>query len=153
MPLRKPKKIPGPHKDMNLYIYSCSTMVFGPKEEKRKRCCRNVSTVNVLKFQFFFFLFSNNMLVFRAGIHKMLVRIANRKTLIRLLLKKQPDSGLHCLSGPFSPANSIKNFRIFQSMKKVLFIGEGANLGLYCLHSSLCWFCHTLSPMFWLRNK
>ena len=32
--------------------------------------------VNVLKC---FFLFSNKMLVIRAGIHKMLVRIANRE--------------------------------------------------------------------------
>ena len=35
--------------------------------------------VNVLKFQTLLFLFSNKMLVFRAGIHKMLVRIANRE--------------------------------------------------------------------------
>ena len=41
------------------------------------------------------------MLVIRAGIHKMLVRIANRKTLIRLLSQKQSDLGLHCLSMPF----------------------------------------------------
>ena len=48
--------------------------------------------VNVLKFQtLFLFLFSNKMLVIRAGIHKMHVRKANRKTLIRLLLKKQSD--------------------------------------------------------------
>ena len=31
----------------------------------------------------FLFLFSNKMLVLRAGIHKMLVRIANREDLIR----------------------------------------------------------------------
>ena len=40
----------------------------------------------------FLFLFSNKMLVFRAGIHRMLVR-------------KDPDQsdlGLHCLSGHFS---------------------------------------------------
>ena len=38
------------------------------------------STVNVLKFQnTFLFLFSNKILVIRAGIHKMLVRIANRE--------------------------------------------------------------------------
>ena len=36
--------------------------------------------VNVLKFQTLcLFLFSNKMLVIRAGIHKMLVRIANRE--------------------------------------------------------------------------
>ena len=36
--------------------------------------------VNVLKFQnFFFFLFSNKMLLFAAGIHKILVRIVNRE--------------------------------------------------------------------------
>ena len=33
--------------------------------------------VNVLSVKHFLFLFSNKMLVFRAGIHKMLVRIAN----------------------------------------------------------------------------
>ena len=32
---------------------------------------------------------------------QMLVRIPNRKTLIRLLLQKQPDPDLHCLSSHF----------------------------------------------------
>ena len=45
---------------------------------------------------FSFFLFSNKMLVIRAGIHKMLVRIANRED-----LKEQSDMGLLCLSRPF----------------------------------------------------
>ena len=37
-----------------------------------------VSTVNVLKFRtLFLFLFSNKMLLFRAGIHKMFVKVAN----------------------------------------------------------------------------
>ena len=40
----------------------------------------NYDTVNVLKFRtFFLFLISNKMLVFRAGICNMLVRIANRE--------------------------------------------------------------------------
>ena len=34
-------------------------------------------TLNGLKFQTHFFLFPNKMLVFRAGFHKMLVRLAN----------------------------------------------------------------------------
>ena len=45
---------------------------------------------------------------FRAGIHKMLVRIANREYLIRLLLQKvisaersKSDLGLHSLSRAF----------------------------------------------------
>ena len=38
-----------------------------------------MSTVNVLKFLTLFFLFSNKILVNRAGIHKMVVRIANRE--------------------------------------------------------------------------
>ena len=37
------------------------------------------ATVNVLKFQTLLFLFSNKMLVIRAGTHKFLVRIANRE--------------------------------------------------------------------------
>ena len=42
----------------------------------------------------FLFLFSNEMLVFRAGVHKMLLRMATGKTLIRLLLQKQSDLSL-----------------------------------------------------------
>ena len=45
------------------------------------------------------------MLVFRAGKHKLLVRIANGKTLIRLLLQKQSDLGLLCLSRQFWAGN------------------------------------------------
>ena len=51
------------------------------------------------------------MLVIKAGIHKILVRIANGKILIRLLLKKQSDLDLHCLSRAFWQATSIQNFR------------------------------------------
>ena len=42
----------------------------------------------------FLFLFSNKMLVIRAGIHKMPVRIANRED-------TDPDLNLPCLSRPF----------------------------------------------------
>ena len=52
------------------------------KSEKLFSHCTNIFilTVNVLKFRnTFLFLFSNKMLVFRPGIHKMLVRIADRK--------------------------------------------------------------------------
>ena len=59
----------------------------------------DISKVNVQKFQpLFLFLFSYKMLVIRAGIHKMLVRIANRE---ELLLQKQSDLGLHCFCTPF----------------------------------------------------
>ena len=47
----------------------------------------------------FLFLFSTKMLVIRAGMDTILVRIG--KTLIRLLLQKQSDLGLHYLSRPF----------------------------------------------------
>ena len=43
-------------------------------------------------------LFSNKMLVVKAVIHKMLVIIPTGKTMIRLLLQKQSDLGLHCLT-------------------------------------------------------
>ena len=44
----------------------------------------------------------NEMLLIRAGINKTLVRIANREDpVIRLLLLKQSDFGLHWLSRPF----------------------------------------------------
>ena len=53
--------------------------------------------------------FSNKMFVFRDGIHKMFVRIANRKTLIRLLLQKQSDLGLPCLSRSFLAVNIYRD--------------------------------------------
>ena len=43
----------------------------------------------------------------------MLVRRCTGKTLIRLLLQKQPDLVLHCLCRPFLPTCSIQNFRTF----------------------------------------
>ena len=52
----------------------------------------------------FLVLFSNKMLVIRAGVHKVLVRIANS----RLLLRMHSDLGLHCLS---MQATSVRNFR------------------------------------------
>ena len=50
-----------------------------------------MAMANVLKFQNFLFLYSNKMCVIKAGIHKMLVRIANRK---------DPDLGLCCFFRP-----------------------------------------------------
>ena len=47
------------------------------------------------------------MLVIRAGIHKMHVRIAYREDPD----KKQSDLGLHCLPMPFE--TSFRNFRSF----------------------------------------
>ena len=52
-------------------------------------------------FNTFLFLFSNEILVFRTGIHKMLVRIENREDPDQTL-KKQSDLGLPCLSSLFS---------------------------------------------------
>ena len=57
----------------------------------------------------FLFLFSNKTLLIRVWIHKMLVRIAKRETLIRLLLQKQSDLGLLCLSRIFWQAISVQN--------------------------------------------
>ena len=45
----------------------------------------------------FLFLFSNKMLAFRAGICKILARIANREDSDQM----QSDLGLRCLSRPF----------------------------------------------------
>ena len=59
------------------------------------------------------------MLVMRAGIHKMLVRIANRETLIRLLLQRQFDLGLHCLPMPFWQATSALTFKPFTIHLKI----------------------------------
>ena len=55
------------------------------------------------------------MLVFSAVIDKMLIRITG-KTLIRVLLQKQSDLGLHCLSMPFWNATTVRDFRTFTDM-------------------------------------
>ena len=58
-------------------------------------------------------LFLNKILVIRAGIKKKcLSEYQTVKTQIRLLLKKQFDLGLHCLSRPLWQASSVENFRI-----------------------------------------
>ena len=49
------------------------------------------------------------MFVIMSGIHKMLVRIANREVHDQI----QSDVGLHCLSRPFWQALKVQNFRIF----------------------------------------
>ena len=57
----------------------------------------------------FLFLFSNKNLVIRAGIHKMLVKIANRKTL-----------GLHCLSRHFL---ADSKYIVFEILEHLLYAG------------------------------
>ena len=72
---------------------------------------------NVLKFLTLLFLFSNKISVIVAGIHKMLVRKVNTgKPLIRLLVQKQSDLGLHCLSRPSSQTTIVQNFETFTVM-------------------------------------
>ena len=39
--------------------------------------------------------------------------------LIRLLLQKQSNLGLHCFSGPFRQAISVRNFRAFTIYEKM----------------------------------
>ena len=69
--------------------------------------------VNVLKLKKNLFLFSNKVYVFRAGIHKMPVRIANKEDPDQTASQKQSDLGLPCLSWPFWQITSVPNFRIF----------------------------------------
>ena len=64
-------------------------------------------TVHVRRFQTISFLFSTKMLIINAETHKMLVRTASRETLIRLLIQKQSDLGLHCLPMSFGRETSV----------------------------------------------
>ena len=62
----------------------------------------------------FLVLFSNKMLFFQGwNLQKCMLEKQTGKTLIRLLLQKQSDLSLHCLSKPFWQATSVQNFRIF----------------------------------------
>ena len=56
------------------------------------------------------------MLLFSAGIQKMLVRIDNQK---------QSDLGLCCLSWPFWQATTVQNFRA--STEESIALGNGLN--------------------------
>ena len=56
------------------------------------------------------------MLVIKAVIHKILVRIKIVETLIRQILQKQSDQGLRCLSQPFLQTTSVGNFRAFRGV-------------------------------------
>ena len=67
----------------------------------------------------FLFLFSNNMFIIRAKIHKMLVKIPNRED------PDQTDLGLCCLSRPLWQATSIQNFRTFTTPLLSLFSTKG----------------------------
>ena len=53
----------------------------------------------------FIFLFLNKMLVCRAIIHKMLIRVANRED------PDRSDLGLFCLSRPFLAGNHCSKFK------------------------------------------
>ena len=78
-------------------------------------------TVNGLKF---LFLYSDKMLVFRAGIHKMEVRIANREDPDQTA----SDLGLLYLSRLFWQATSVRNFRIFTVHKMNIIVKYYGNL-------------------------
>ena len=74
----------------------------------------------------FLFLLSLEMLVLRAEINKMLVLVANKEDpVISLLLQKQSDLGLPCLSRPFWQVTIILKFRTF-TLSKELANGLGA---------------------------
>ena len=64
----------------------------------------------------FLFLFANKMLVIRAEIHKMLIRIANRTDPYQTA---SSDQGLHCFSMPFWSASSVQNFRTTRNVPYV----------------------------------
>ena len=59
------------------------------------------------------FLFSNKMLVFRAGIHKMVVRIANREDPEQTASSVAVCSGSALFVLVFRQATSVRNFRSF----------------------------------------
>ena len=79
--------------------------------------CPLISVFGNAKYLFTakFSLFSNKMLFFRVGIHKMLVKLAIREDpdhTARLLPQKS-DLGLPCSTRYFQQATSAQNFRTF----------------------------------------
>ena len=81
----------------------------------------------------FLFLFSNKMLVFRAGIWKILARIANREDPDQLSFLKQSNLGLHCLSRPFSAGNYCSKCESFEQCILI-------RAGMHCFATLINWF-------------
>ena len=77
------------------------------------------------------------MLVFRAGIHKILVRIANREDSDQTA---SSNLGLPCLSRPFWQATLVPDFRTFTANVNAQVSSEASclNFGL----SLYLYFCH-----------
>ena len=71
----------------------------------------NKSTVNVLLFQTLLFLFSNKILVIRAGIHKKLDRIANREDQDQTASEEAVLSGSALFLGYKWQATTVPNFK------------------------------------------
>ena len=65
----------------------------------------------------FLFLFTNKILVIRLEATKCMSEKKTGKTQIRLLLKKQSDLCLHCLSMPFKQAACLRNFKTFTEVR------------------------------------
>ena len=72
-------------------------------------------------FYTFLYLFSNKLFIIRAGIHKMLLRTANREDPDQTA---SSDLSLHCLSQPFWQATSLQNFRISTDILKCFYFAE-----------------------------
>ena len=70
-------------------------------------------------------------MVISAGILKMLVKIANRETLTRLLLQEQFDSGLPCLSRlrHFNRAANVRNLRTLLSFTILTSVLKKCHIG------------------------
>ena len=72
----------------------------------------DICTVNVLKFQTLFsFVSQIKCWLLSLKFTKCLYEWQTGKTLIRLLLQKQSDLGLHCMSRPFWQTAVFPNFR------------------------------------------
>ena len=130
-------KVPKPHEMANIFqtissflLYECVWNFRIKSESISKNVHQNptanhyaITNISYLKLNYgkcskisntFLFLFSVKMLIFSAGINKILVRLSKTgKTLIRLLLQKQSDLGLHCLHRPYWQSASVRNFRTF----------------------------------------
>ena len=81
-----------------------------------------MAMVNVLKFRTNLFRSQIKCWLSRLEFTNCLSKWQTGKTLIRLLLQKQSDLGLHCLSMPFMQATSVRNCRTFTECLMVNFI-------------------------------
>ena len=115
---------------------------------RQNKATTNPYMVNVLKFRTLF-SFQIKSCSLGQKFAKCLWECQTGKTLTWLLLQKQSDLGLHCLSRPFRYATSVQNFRTFNDKCSKI-----PNTFLFLFSNKMMVICAGIHKLLvWLANR